>query len=272
MAIFIMVFDDTGSVLESVVGLSPPLAIMTNESLVHYKEVTGFPIEDGANLSDHARHVPFLYEVEFKITDSPHGPVNTWVVDSGGLGVVREGEFTPTLISFPPFFGGDSGPPVISTGFATQSVVAAIKGRTAPLIISPSTLSLPNVDWLRDTRSKVAEIDRDFKLVTVWSSVSQHRNMLMVKNVFTRDSNQGKGGTLSLGFLKIKRVKTSTVDAPDPEEPRGAGKVSGGSQSATNTGLDSDNPGGTRSILKKVKDAIRNGSSVEAAVSAGLGL
>jgi hypothetical protein len=184
--------------------------VVTSEIHEGTNEATKFPVELGANISDHIKVNPVKYTVTGIITMTPNG-----------------GEAIPTVLVIPPL------PPPPPFVFLEQVAINAITGLGAagPTVVSPQSFPIP-FDPITDAHTALETIRNAKILSTVSSTTQDYTDMALTSVTLNRKDDEGKG-EFTLIFGKIITVSSATVAAPKPLIPAGVPKTSGGAQTPT---------------------------------------
>jgi hypothetical protein len=203
--------SDSVSILPDPTSFQPVFVFDVTTSEVHegVNEPTKFPVELGANISDHIKVNPVKYTVSGVITMTP----NT-------------GQAIPTVLAIPPL------PPPPPFVFLEQVAINAITGAAvSPVVVSPQSFPIP-FDPITDAHTALESIRTDKVLCTVTSTTAQYTDMALTSVTLNRKDDEGKG-EFTLVFEHITTVSSATVAAPKPLITAGAPKVSAGAQTPT---------------------------------------
>ncbi len=222
----------------------------TRESIESVLSITTHPVEEGADITDHAHEGPDKISLEGYVTNKPL-PSNPGV-HVGGFGpVVKESslEFTsvPLVMTKPDLVAefGEEKPNLldsikgvagaVSPGGLTKLVLGGIDS----LLHKPPdhAMVFKGVDGWEDRARRVytllrlaqkerSRIEVGVKLVTL-------EDMLIAKLNAPRGLKDGGGASFTLDLQRVRIVRSATVDAPVPAESRGAPEKAAGPKAAT---------------------------------------
>lgn len=205
--------------------------IVTAETHEGVNEPTKFPVELGADISDHINVNPVKYSVTGVISMTPNG-----------------GTAIPTILLIPSI-------PAPGLFVAAEETIAGLLsgggppfGPQAPLIVSPLSFPIP-FDPVTDAHTALETIRSAAILCQVTSTTQTYTDMAVTSVKLTRKTDEGKG-EFELIFEHIITVSSATVAAPKPLITAGAPKTSGGAQTPTPT-----DPASKATALKASIDA-----------------
>lgn len=208
----------------------------TRESVESALSITTHPIEEGADITDHAHEGPDKITLEGYVSNKPlpsnpnvYEPTDPiaktsalqWMSHPLSMPDVDTkvfGEQEPTLLDN--IKGGLS---AVSPGGLTKAVTGAINNLLNPpptdyhAFIGVDGFSDRAKDVyirLRKAQSERARIEVGIKMVTLY-------DMLLAKMSTPRTVKEGNGAAFTLELQRIRVVKSATVDAPQPAEARG---------------------------------------------------
>ena len=214
MSTILIVEDDAGLTILEIVPFAPPVGVTLSESHNATNEVTEFPVEEGANISDHVRPGLKTVSLEVLITNTPI-QVDPFQV-TGGL--------TSNLLNLPIPFSplSEAAPPLGTPGFVTRSLVNAIEGRTSTPVIFAYTLTFDDYEPVMNVYDTLKSIRDEGKLIRILTTFQEYKDMVLVNMGALKSAQEGSGARFTLDFKEIRTVTTETVASPEPEEPRGA--------------------------------------------------
>lgn len=223
--------------------------VVTNESIESIMAITSHPVEDGSDVSDHARQENKRITIEGYVSNKPL---------FSNPGVVNLLSYTTTNIKIPIKQSGRRPrrvklnlpqPPLKPNvaallSAAVTSIVGAIKGgtyaqlapedRPGPSSIQASvfrsTGSFPN--RARQMYEVLERLQTSKILVTATIAVAELDNMMIERLHVPRTGTDGNGATFQIDLARLRIVKSETVSAPIPAEARGALQSAAGSKSA----------------------------------------
>lgn len=199
----------------SFVTTSVRFDVVTSETHEALVAITDHPVEDGPNVSDHARDEPDTIAIEGFVSNSP------LFSNPGAEKFVAYQNVTLTM-------------PKKETNVLafTSNLVGAIDGFLNPgpskaLVLAPvgelSARARAFYDTLAKAKSEKARI-------RVVSPVRELENMMIRRLAVVRTPENSGGFLFQVELRRVVIVKSETVDAPMPTEPRGLLPVSKGSQ------------------------------------------
>lgn len=205
--------------------------IVTSETHESTAEPTEFPVELGANITDHIKINPDQYTIIGVVSDTPNG-----------------GTPIPAVLDIPVYI------PFPSIGAAVSAIGESIFGPPPPIVVSPEQFPIP-VSPIKDMHEKLVFL-RDAKvLCSLTTTTIDYSDMAITSVNMTRKDDEGKA-EFTVIFKHIVTVSSETVAAPKPLIPAGANKASGGAQTPT-PATEADKA----SFLKTIKDKVVSGVS-----------
>lgn len=164
-------------------------------------EVTDHPVEEGFNVSDHARPKPNTLTITGMISNTPIGLANP----AGPTGATRKVVARDN--------GTDAGPPgfqIVTTN--QEDHVRGTPGR------AESALSV------------LRQIKDQGKVITVTTQIYVYTNMIMTNLAVPRDGKTGDVALFTASFKQIKIVKNKTTRKVQAKEPKAQPKAKAGKQ------------------------------------------
>jgi hypothetical protein len=207
--------------------------VVTGETHEGINEPTKFPVELGADISDHIKVNPTKYTVTGVVSMTPNG-----------------GSPIPTVLQIEPL-------PVPGPFVAAEETIAGLLsgggppfGPQAPTIVSPLyPFNGLDADPISDAHDALEGIRTRKVLCVITSTTKEYTDMALSSLTLNRKDDEGKG-EFTLIFEKIITVQSATVAAPKPVIKAGVPKTSGGAQTPTPT-----TPADKATALKGVVDA-----------------
>jgi hypothetical protein len=230
-------------------------------------EITSHPVEQGAEMVDHAREQPSRLTLEGFVSTVPNRRID---VDAADAQVELEvSEFT------------DPG---------TQSIkleIASPKPRSLSGLISLGITALGNAlsggprgtfrgvarrarrqafgsfykqsserNRPRDVYEKLQGAQIKRALITAQTPLREHFDMLLERLPAQQNEEDGTGATFEIDLRRIRVADTETVQSPEPAEKRGAVAKSGGSKNPKpDPNADAKNEVANRSLIAMGQDA-----------------
>lgn len=182
--------------------------VTTSEQTESTAEVTEFPVEIGADISDHVRTKPSTVTLVGEITMTP-----------------LVGDFAGPLVLSPPFAG-----PQANLAAPFEMMKDAARFGPPVLVISPQQFIAPK-DPVKDAETILLAIRDARTFCTVNTTSAEHTDMVLTSVSVHRESVGRAEFTLT--FKQVNTVTSLTVAAPKPLIPAGKPKVSGGSPTPT---------------------------------------
>lgn len=231
MATTLIVVDElTGKIPLEVVSFD----VTKSENHSNLAVITEFPVESGANISDHIRTAPKVFSCEVFISNTPikpapFNPLDARARNGGTFGVVPLAlpqQFNPLVL-----FRGAA---IATVGAGTRTLIATTEGRLTPPIQNAQVLTFPVAfDAVANIQIKLASLIEDHARLLVVTSRCEYDNMYLTSVGMPVSLADGSGASFTLECRQVKKVTPGTVDAPKiPLEPQGAPKKSKGNQGA----------------------------------------
>jgi hypothetical protein len=193
--------------------------------------VTEHPVEVGVNIVDHVRLEPAVISLSVIVSNTPLRGGNTRAI-SYDL-PKRE----------PPFDG--------SPGALFREAKALFASDPGPLVVQAK--SFPAVDRIALIQGVLDEIRLASELVAVVTMSRTYYDCVLTRSELQR--SKFGSAIFGLDFRKVDIVATQNVAAPVPLEPRGAPKISKGSQAAKDA-KDVDAKKVAKSVSADIMDSI----------------
>jgi hypothetical protein len=231
-------------------------------------EITSHPVEQGAEMVDHAREQPTRLTLEGFVSSVPNRRLDTDAADT-------QAELAVSGFTTP----------------GTQSVqldIASPKPRTLSGLISVGITALGNAitggprgtfrgvarrarqtlygsfykqrserNRVRDVYEKLQGAQTKRALITAQTPLREHFDMMLERLPAQQDDDTGTGATFEIDLRRIRVADTETVQSPEPAEKRGAVAKSGGSKNPKpDPNADSKNAAANKSLLAMGLDAL----------------
>lgn len=204
---------------------------VTAEQVVRDAEITEFPVEIGANISDHYRVK--LNEVKLEVFVSQE-PIDDLRHPEG------QGFWGAQTLVTPPYPSAS----VLATvakailnpvGSVTSLAGNAIAGlfETKPVIASPVLQWAAPFDSLQTLLTALDAIRSAAGLVDIYTKSAVYTGFVIGQVVTSRDKETGSGAKVSIEFKRIVTVSTQQVAAPTPVKPKDKPPVNKGAQQPT---------------------------------------
>lgn len=192
--------------------------VITDETQEGAADVTEHPVEQGPNVSDHVRPLLNSVSLEAYISNEP-------LFDTGERGASLKSIDLDVKTYVAPL-----APTPGSLFSALGGAISKLFGGSSP-IFQASVLKFDNdFDAVSDTWAILETLRKTGQLLTVYTTIAEYDNMILIKNRLPRDAGSGTGGRFSLDFKQIRLVQVALVTAPVPTEKRAVKKVDKGPQ------------------------------------------
>ena len=192
--------------------------VVFSENLDSTSEITDHPVEEGQAVTDHVRPAPERFSIVGFVSNHPlrRNP-----------GVEDIVNFEPVELDYP------EKPSAFASGNLTLGVTGAIEKLINPL---PSKAHVWNVtdfkNRMREMYEQLFDAWENARIIRIETTLREYENMVIERLAASRTADDGSGATFPMDLRNIKRVKSKTVQAPVPAEPRGQLVQSKGSQAA----------------------------------------
>jgi hypothetical protein len=224
---------------------------VVTEQVTRDAEITEFPVEQGANISDHYRVK--LNEVRLEVFVSQE-PINNLLHPEGGGFWGAQTLVTPPYPSGP-LLGTIAKAVINPVGSVTSLVGNAISGlfETKPVIASPVLQWAAPFDSLQALLTALDAIRANAGLVDIYTKSAVYTGFVIGQVVTMRDKETGTGAKVSIDFKRIVMVSTQQVAAPPtPVKPKDKPPVAKGAQQP-------QDPGDMTSLASGIKSLITGG-------------
>lgn len=193
---------------------------VTSETVVFGSTVTEFPVESGANVSDHVRENLDTISLEVFASNHPVHGGNHVNPDS------PRGDVQSVLLDIPVFQR-----PINSLSAAISAGVGALSklifGEKDPLRAQLLSFS-SSFSATQETYDKLRQLKAEKRIVEVITRDAYLDSMILENVTMPRTPAEGSGAKFSLEFKQIRIVETLQTFAPVPAEPRGKGVAKAG--------------------------------------------
>lgn len=203
--------------------------------------ITDHPVEQGANVVDHARVEPNRLSIEGVVSTIPNPAVDTdagfQLIEVSVPGRRQLAAETKTLQPpqppITPSIGG-----LISAGIGAlvgTSIKAQFAGATVP---DKSTIQIRGYkqntprNRVRDVYEALLRLQEARTFVTVSTRDRDYYDMLIERVAKPRSLDNGSSSHFQIDFRRVRIASSKTVAAPRPAEARGKTTVNKGSQAA----------------------------------------
>ena len=217
---------------------SPPIYFdcVLTEQVTRDAEITEFPVEVGANISDHYRVK--LNEVRLEVFVSQE-PLD-YILD-GGDPIHPEGQgfWGAQSIVTKPYPSQSVGAGVAKAilnpvGSVTSLVGAQFDSFQRPVVFTPVLQWAAPFDSLQNLLEKLDAIRSAAGLVDIYTKSAVYQSFALAQIITHRDKETGSGTRVSLEFKSIVTVSTQQVAwEPTPVKPKDKKPVNKGAQQPT---------------------------------------
>lgn len=243
MAILYWTNEDTGA-LETF-----KFDATTSEDPSDVTAITDHPVEQGANIVDHARDEPERVTVEGIITNTPHQgnltedddhqtttvPLTVNVMTAPGTKVVHLDVPSPPIEISPSGLlqaGVGAIVTAITGGPSNNANVIDAAQKTSVTVQATVLESAAKRNRAREAYEKILGAKRAHDLITVQIGFREYFDMLIERVGAPRTPDDGDGLKFSIDLRSLRIAESQTVQSPEPTEARGSASKSTGSQTA----------------------------------------
>lgn len=178
---------------------------------------TEHPVEEGVDVSDHVSRELERVGLDVFVTNQPTR------ADAHPSGAFVERELQVPVFT----------PPVTAGLFGAQRTISQRLFGSGPIKVK--TLGFAeDMNRPRDLLDKLTDLQKSVTLVRYLSSVRDYadRGMLIESVSPVQDRGTGDGWRFSIELVELRTVRSETVVAPIPEQPRSKKKKNSGSKAA----------------------------------------
>lgn len=204
--------------------------VISSESHESILTITSHPVEEGSDVTDHARLEPERLTIEGYVSNKPSFS-NPGVEDVMSQQTVS---IAPPKSISEESVGPQTVAPIFTPGGAGRALsgaVAGLFGATKPTSIQVLKASGEWVDRARAMYDKLKKAQTDRARISVNATKVQNlKDMLIERLAVPRTTSDGNGLLFQIDLIRVRIVSTETVEAPDPAELRGVKQTSLGSQ------------------------------------------
>lgn len=205
---------------------------VTSEQVTRDAEITEFPVESGANISDHYRVK--LNEVKLDVFVSQE-PIDNLRHPEG------QGFWGAQTLVTPPYpaasLGGTIAKAILNpVGSIASAIGGLLDGTTRPVIASPVLQWAAPFDSLQGLLTALDAIRGAAGLVDIYTKSAVYTGFVIGQVVTNRDKETGSGAKVSISFKRIVTVSTQQVAAPKPVKPKDTPPVAKGAQQPQDPG------------------------------------
>jgi hypothetical protein len=214
---------------------------VTEESAELGATATEYPVEEGANVSDHVRTELNRVTLEVFVSNQP-------IYDWNGRGGVN----TKVPLKFAKYkapFSPTPGAVYAAIGGAVKGAVGALLGNGAKEY-NADVLKFPTAfNAVADTLAIFEKLKDEAQLVDIYTSSKTYENMHLEKITAHRNAGTGDGGTFELEWKQIRKVEAKITAAPVATQVRGMPAKPKGNQGAKNAKAETQKKSFAKSLL-----------------------
>lgn len=186
-------------------------------------EVTDHPVEEGSNVVDHIRPMPFTLGLEVFVTNTP---INEIIFGP----IPHIGKIESVELKIPEYE-----PPIEATPGSLFRLAEAGIGAIGDLITGGPAPFKAQLLFFQDVFDRVLEIQTVLSelkdrgaLITCVTSTRFYTDMAITRISMPR--TEAGGASFQIDFRQVRLVQTATVQAPKPIEQRGEASKKKGAQ------------------------------------------
>lgn len=202
--------------------------VVSNDTIESLLAITKHPVEEGADVSDHAREDSERITIEGYVSNKPlwSNPEAEKHLDVQTLDLIIP-KIEKSLLQ------------TLTPGGLTQAAIGAVDGLLGRNQLPKKYTALaPTGDMPNRAREMYQTLRRAQKekaRVSVSHPLVELTDMIFERIAVPRTTETGNGATFQIDLSHVRIVTTEIVDAPVPTELRGAGTESKGSKAAQKT-------------------------------------
>lgn len=236
--------------------------IVSNETHDSALNITSHPVEDGVDVTDHARSDPKTLNIEGYVSNKP---ILSNLFNNPLLSDTVWNSMAYTLVDLDLDGGATqadlpastSGAPIFTPGGLTSAIKGAISSLLFGKPANPKAAVLKFVgdppDRAKDVFDKLSAAQDSKQLITAVTKFGTIVSLLIAKLTLPRQTEDGDGAHFQVTLHQIRVVQSETVDAPKAAEARGAPGQAKGSQAAK---AESTAAGKGESFLSVITDGV----------------
>jgi hypothetical protein len=204
-------------------------------------EITSHPVEQGAEMVDHAREQPTRLMLEGFVSTVPKRGIDTDAADQQVEmqvnGFTSPGTQSVKLNILPPKPRTLSG--LISAGISRigsdfggvpRATFRGVARRARQTLFASFYKQSSSRNRVRDVYEKLLRAQSTRALITVQTPLREHFDMMLERVPAQQNDDTGTGATFEIDLRRIRVADTQKVQSPEPAERRGAEAQSGGSK------------------------------------------
>lgn len=221
------------------------ITTMTPEDTV---DITEHPVEEGADVTDHARSNAGRLTIEGIVSLAPNAAIDTDVgLEKVDLQVDGRKPGAPKTITLdipsPPIQFSESGLITAGVGALKGALFGApkakVNGGTIPSLYNAQVTVLQQDsprNRVRDIYDTLLKVKDQHALITVLTLHRDHFDMMIERIAEPRTAEEGASAKFQIDLKQIRTVSSQQVQAPKPLEPRAAVPKPAGSKNAKPAG------------------------------------
>jgi hypothetical protein len=204
--------------------------------------ITDHPVEQGANVSDHAREEPTRLTLDGFVSNVANRAIDGDAADEqveiqhptfGDAGTRTVALEVPS----PPIHASPSGLLQAGIGALKGAILGGPKGTflgRRRRVRARATIQLYRQraarNRVRDVYDALLRAQSKRALITAQTALREHFDMLLERVPAVRDAESGLGASFAIDLRRIRVAESETVRSPEPAEKRGELTKAGGSK------------------------------------------
>jgi hypothetical protein len=218
--------------------------VVESESHDHVLTITDHPVEEGANVSDHAREEPTRLTLEGFVSN-----VTNRAIDEDAADEAEDVAYATTAppstktvaleVPSPPIHASPSGLLQAGIGALKGAILGGPKGtfrdrmrRVRARVTAQFYRQRSPRNRVRDVFDKLLRAQSQRALIYVSTPHREYDDMLLERVPLVRGADTGLGASIAVDLRRIRVASSETVKAPEPAEKRGQLTKAGGSKGA----------------------------------------
>jgi len=231
-------------------------------------EITSHPVEQGAEMVDHAREQPTRLTIEGFVSSVPNRRIDKDAADAQAElpinGFTEPGTQSIKLEIASPKPRTLSGLIGLGLGALGNAITGGPRGtfravarRARRQLFGSFYKQVAPRDRVRDVYEKLQGAQTKRALITAQTPLREHFDMMLERLPAEQNEENGTGATFAIDLRRIKVADTETVQSPEPAEKRGAVAKSGGSKNPKpDPNAEAKNEAANKSLLAMALDAL----------------
>lgn len=189
-----------------------------SESMASSLSTSDHPVEEGADITDHVRREARTASIVGRVSQKP----------TRGQSLTREGfvegVYAPVRLAIP------TPDPSFLQGGAAASLGRAFAGPPAPVVINALQF-FTQQNFFEEVLKVLFKLQDDEQLVECMTLPWSLTDCLITNVTPNRSAEDGGGGTVSVEFKQLRKVRLKVSNVPIASEPKMKGKINLGKQS-----------------------------------------